>query len=185
MGLEALITALISLPHTMAGLVDAFSGAGAVTVLYATVGLLLWWVAGKLATRMVAGSSGPITGDPLTQRGAMAVACAAVGMLVFVNVAGATIYDIMSASRSYYLGSTRSSVSMPRAASEVVELSLALWFIFGSRGIAAIILWVRTAGDKSQSPVRRCSRCAYILHDEATRCSECGADAPLPVRPAE
>jgi hypothetical protein len=154
-------------------------GSGFIAVCYGGVGALLWNLSGNLAGRIAGDSTGPITGVPDAGRAMLPLAFTAVGAFAFITVAGAFAGDIayaMQPTSSRYSGS---AFWTPRLWSHGVELALSLWFIFGSRGIAAVVHWVRTAGDKSRPPAdgpMTCSRCGYNLLEGMARCPECGGE---------
>jgi hypothetical protein len=156
MGVEEFIAGVIGMlagPDRVLGLANLYAVALMETVIYGLVGALLWFGAGKIARHASAGSPEAVAGDVLTARTAMEIACSAVGLFLFVNVAGSFSFDVIAALRFHFRGPEAvvvNAVSPNRVVAQFVELALALWLMFGSRGITALILWLRTAGDKSR-----------------------------------
>lgn len=111
------------------------------------IGLVLWFKAGTLAARMVSDDPTPVTRPEMTQEAVLAIALTAVGAFALISVLRPMATSIISMSLA------EETWASPRWQavfwSSLIGLALAIWLIFGSRGIARFVLWVRTAGVNS------------------------------------
>ena len=111
------------------------------------IGLLLWFQASTLAARMVSDDPTPVTRPDITEEAVLAVALAAVGVFALIRVVQSLATRIIGMSLA------EETWASPRWQadfwSSMIGLALAIWLIFGSRGIARFVLWVRTAGVNS------------------------------------
>jgi len=99
---------------------------------------------------MVSSDPVPVTQSDINQESVLSIAFAATGMFILVpalrNLAG-NILGITMAGNWEYLVPDRWTSSSWQAGfwSSFVGLGLAIWLIFGSRGIARFVLWARRA----------------------------------------
>lgn len=111
------------------------------------IGLMLWFKGSTLAARMVSDDPTPVTRPDMTQEAVLAVALTAVGVFSLISVVRPMATSIISMSLA------EETWTSPRWQavfwSSMIGLALAIWLIFGSRGIARFVLWVRTAGVNS------------------------------------
>lgn len=111
------------------------------------IGLVLWFKGSALAARMVSDDPTPVTRPDMTQQAVLAVALTAVGVFALISVVRPMATSII------HMSLAEETWASPRWQadfwSSMIGLALAIWLIFGSRGIARFVLWVRTAGVNS------------------------------------
>ncbi len=111
------------------------------------IALVLWFKAGALAARMVSDDPAPVTRPDLTQEAVLAIALTAVGAFALISVLRPMATSII------HMSLVEETWASPRWQgvfwSSMIGLALSMWLIFGSRGIARFVLWVRTAGVQS------------------------------------
>jgi hypothetical protein len=112
------------------------------------IGLLLWWKSGGIASKMAPADPAPITSKSLDQKSLLAVAFAAIGAFVAVKVLpyfGRTLYMLVRGSKSF----SELWVSLDFQAtflSDIFQILLAMWLIFGAKGIAGMVRQFRSFG---------------------------------------
>ncbi|HTV47528.1 MAG TPA: hypothetical protein VMG59_03700 [Phycisphaerae bacterium] len=119
------------------------------------IGLILWFRAPGIAARMVSSDPAVVTRADINQESVLSIAFAAIGVFIFVpalNTMVRTVLGFMSGDGNWEFVAPISWIHLifqPNFWSSIVELGLSIWLIFGSRGIAHFVLWVRSAGPKS------------------------------------
>ncbi len=117
------------------------------------IGILLWWKSGRIATKMASDDPVPVTSGSLDQKSVLAIAFVVVGALLAVNTLpqfGRTLYVIVRDNASFSEHWV-SKEFQAKFLSDVFQLLLAFWLIFGSKGIAGMIRQFRARGESHYS----------------------------------
>jgi hypothetical protein len=108
------------------------------------VGLIYWKRSNSIASRMVSADPAPVTKLSITVQDVMIVAFSIAGVFILVDGMRDLVAMVYLAHRYNFTASEFWYDSQTWTA--LVQLSLAIWLVLGSRGIVSAIYWLRTAG---------------------------------------
>jgi hypothetical protein len=124
------------------------AGVGLAGLGYAVIGIILWWQSGRIAGRMVSSDPAPVTAANLDQNGAMSIAFCAVGVLLAGQAIPEMTRPVYAMVREYLDYQQVFSINYFEIKfwTNVGQLALALWLIFGACGLANLVRRMRTLG---------------------------------------
>lgn len=105
---------------------------------------ILWWQSSRIGSRMVAADPTPVTASSLDQASVFSIAMSVVGAFIAIKTLPELVGTLV------FLRGVRSSQYLPDAHMQVrlwtgvAKLMLAIWLLFGSRGIVNVIRRVRS-----------------------------------------
>ena len=115
--------------------------------------ILLWFLADRIAGRMVSGTEGSTEVSKLTAADIQAIAFSVVGMLVLTRFFPQLAQLIVNLSiLDRYDHAPMDAMTKGRIGGLIVQLAIGLWLLLGSRGLVGFLKTVREAGlEKSES----------------------------------
>ena len=116
-------------------------------------GAFLWWKSGRIGIRMTSADPTPVTSSNLDRKTVLGIAFTAVGAFIalqvipdiirplFFVVGGDATFDDLWSNAEW----------QARFWTNMAQLALSLWFVFGSRGIANMVMRFRPAGGTNRA----------------------------------